>query len=54
MENTCVEQPQNTPNVRRRERVQSREVRVEDEEYYGDGFDEENDRNSVVSNKRYG
>ena len=37
----------------RRERVQPREVRVEDEEYYGGGFDEEDDRDSIVSNRRY-
>ena len=40
VENARMEQPQNTPNVHRRERVQPREVRV-DEEYYGDGFNEE-------------
>ena len=35
VENGHVEQPQNAPNVHRREKVQPREVRVEDEEYYG-------------------
>ncbi|PKI67152.1 hypothetical protein CRG98_012480, partial [Punica granatum] len=52
MENKRVEQPRNAPNARRRERVQPKEVRVEDEENYGAGFDEEDDRDSVVSNKR--
>ncbi|PKI76489.1 hypothetical protein CRG98_003122 [Punica granatum] len=54
MENTRVEQPRNAPNARGRERVQLREVRVEDEENYGVGFDEEDDRDSVVSNRRRG
>ncbi|OWM89121.1 hypothetical protein CDL15_Pgr026284 [Punica granatum] len=43
MENIHVEQPQNIPNARRRERVQPREVRFEDEENYGPGFVEEDD-----------
>ena len=34
--------------------MQSREVRVEDEEYEGDGFDEDDDRGSMVSNMRHG
>ncbi|PON52441.1 hypothetical protein TorRG33x02_308230, partial [Trema orientale] len=38
IENTRVEQPQIAPNMRRRGRFQPREVRVEDEEYYGDTF----------------
>ena len=38
-----MEQPQNAPNVRRRQKVQPREVRVEDDEYYGGSFDEEDD-----------
>ena len=29
-------------------------MRVEDEEYYGDSFDEEDDRDSIVGNRRYG
>ena len=41
-------------NVHRRQIVQLREVRVEDEEYYGDSFDEEDDRDSIVGNRRYG
>ncbi|RVW87095.1 hypothetical protein CK203_048337 [Vitis vinifera] len=36
------------------ERAQPREVRVQDEEYYGGGFDEEDDRDSIVGNRRYG
>ncbi|KAA8537208.1 hypothetical protein F0562_029660 [Nyssa sinensis] len=47
MEN-AHEKLQNAPNVRRRESVQPREMRVEDEEPYGTGFDEEDDRDSVV------
>ena len=54
MENARVEQPQNAPNVRRRGRFRPREVRDEDEEYYGVGFDEVDDRDSVVSNRRHG
>ncbi|KAA8517523.1 hypothetical protein F0562_017847 [Nyssa sinensis] len=48
MESARERQPQNVPNLHRRERVQPREVRVEDEEPYGAGFDEEDDRDSVV------
>ncbi|KAA8538782.1 hypothetical protein F0562_025474 [Nyssa sinensis] len=44
---TAHEKLQNDPNVRRRGRVQPREVRVEDEEPYGAGFDKEDDRDSV-------
>ena len=54
VESACVEQPQNIPNVHRRERVQPRELRVEDEEYYGDKFDKEDDRGSIVRNRRHG
>ena len=54
VENACVEQPKNAPNVRRRHRVQPREVRVEDEEYYGGNSDKEDDRDSIVGNMRYG
>ncbi|KAA8550028.1 hypothetical protein F0562_001712 [Nyssa sinensis] len=46
------EKLQNAPNVGRRERVQPREVRVEDEEPYGTGFDEEDDQDFVVGNKK--
>ncbi|KAA8541310.1 hypothetical protein F0562_025273 [Nyssa sinensis] len=49
IENARERQPQNVPNLRRRERVQPREVRVEDEEPYGAGFVEEDDRDSVVA-----
>ncbi|KAA8524402.1 hypothetical protein F0562_010807 [Nyssa sinensis] len=49
MESAHEGQPQNVPNLRRRERVQPREVRVEDEEPYGAGFDDEDDRDSVVA-----
>ncbi|OWM87050.1 hypothetical protein CDL15_Pgr006594 [Punica granatum] len=41
MENKRVEQPRNAPNARRRERVQPREARVENDENYGAGFDED-------------
>ena len=51
MENSRVEQPQSS-DWRRRERVPSREVIVE-EEYDGDGFDEEDEWESVVNNRRY-
>ncbi|PKI64182.1 hypothetical protein CRG98_015428 [Punica granatum] len=54
MENKRVEQPPNAPNARSREKVQPRELRVEDKENYGAGFDEENVRDSVVSNRRHG
>ena len=49
MENRREEQSQNGHNLRRRERVPSRE---EDEERYGSGFDEEEDWDSIVSNRR--
>ncbi|KAA8519119.1 hypothetical protein F0562_013407 [Nyssa sinensis] len=48
MESARERQPQNVPNLRSRERVHRRDVRVEDEEPYGAGFDEEDDRDSVV------
>jgi hypothetical protein len=51
MENRREEQPQNGHNFRRRERVPARE---EDEERYGSGFDEEEDRGSIVNNRRPG
>jgi hypothetical protein len=51
MENRPKEQPQNGRNFRRRERVPPRE---EDEERYGSGFDEEEDRGSIVNNRRPG
>jgi hypothetical protein len=49
MENRREEQPQNGRNLRRRGRVPPRE---EDEERYGSGFDEEEDRESIVNNRR--
>jgi len=51
MENRREEQPQNGHNLRRREKVPLRE---EDEEHYGSGFDEEEDRDSIVNNRRLG
>ncbi|GMY33211.1 beta-amyrin 28-monooxygenase-like [Fagus crenata] len=45
MENRREEQPQNGRNLRRRERVPGRE---EEEERYGSGFDEEEDRDSII------
>ena len=54
MESTHEKQPQRILNVRGRARVQPREVRVEDEGPYGAGFDVEDDRDSVVSNRRHG
>ena len=44
-----MEQPQNTPNVCRRQRVQLRKVRVDDEEYYGGSFDEKDDRDQLLA-----
>jgi hypothetical protein len=49
MENRREEQPQNGRNLRRRGRVPPRE---EEEERYGSGFDEEEDRESIVNNRR--
>jgi hypothetical protein len=51
MENRREEQPQNDRNLRRRGRVPPRE---EDEVRYGSGFDEEEDRESIVNNRRPG
>jgi len=51
MENRPKEQPQNGRNLRKRERVPPRE---EDEGRYGSGFDEEEDRDSIVNNRRPG
>ena len=48
-------QGRNVPNVRRRERVQPRRVRDEEDQYYKIVFDEdEEDRDSVDSHRRYG
>jgi hypothetical protein len=51
IENRCKEQPQNSRNLRRRERVPPRE---EDEKRYGSGFYEEEDRDSIVNSRRPG
>uniref|UniRef100_A0A7N2M5G4 Reverse transcriptase n=1 Tax=Quercus lobata TaxID=97700 RepID=A0A7N2M5G4_QUELO len=51
MENRREEQPQNGRNLHRRERVPPRE---EDDGRYGSGFDEDEDRDSIVSNRRPG
>ncbi|PON71346.1 hypothetical protein PanWU01x14_074860, partial [Parasponia andersonii] len=52
IENIYVKQPQITPNMRRRGRFQPRELRVEDEEYYGDTFGDEDDRDWIIGNRR--
>ncbi|KAB1201811.1 hypothetical protein CJ030_MR8G007079 [Morella rubra] len=49
MENSLDRQPQNGPNFLRRERVPRREARVEDEEPYGSGFEEEEDRDLLLA-----
>ena len=54
VENAHVEQPQNAPNVRKRQRVKPREVRLENEEYYGVSFDDEDDQDLIVGNRRNG
>jgi hypothetical protein len=51
MENRREEQKQNGRNLRRREGFP---VREEEEERYGSGFDEEEDRDSIVNNRRPG
>jgi hypothetical protein len=52
MENRSEEQPQNSRNLRRREKVPPGEE--EDEERYGFGFDKEEDRDSIVNKRRPG
>ncbi|PON67003.1 hypothetical protein PanWU01x14_105850 [Parasponia andersonii] len=52
IENAYVGQSQLTPNVRRRERFQLRELRVEDEEYYGDTFSDDANKDSIIGNRR--
>ena len=54
MENTHVEQPQPTPNERRRERAQPRHVAEDYEEFNEGGFEEEDERHSVGSVRRFG
>ena len=48
------EHPRNPPTRCRRERLPRRGVLVEEEEYEGDGFEDEIDHDSVVSDTRYG
>ena len=48
------EQPQNPPTWCRRERLPRRGVRVEEDEYDGNGFEDENDHDSAVDDRRYG
>jgi hypothetical protein len=50
MENRREEEPQNGRNLRRMERVPLRVY----EERYGSGLDEEEDRGSIVNNRRPG
>ena len=49
-----LEQPRNPPTGHRRERLPRKRVRVEEEEYEGDGFEDEIDHNTVISDRRYG
>lgn len=49
-----MEQPQPVPNVRRRERVQPRHVAEDFEEFNEGGFEEEDDRHSEGSVRRFG
>ena len=46
------EHPRNPPIRRRRERQPRRGVQIEEEGYEGDGFEDEIDHDSVVSDKR--
>ena len=48
------EHPRNPPTGRRRERLPRRGVRVDEEEYDGGDFEDENGYDSGVSNRRYG
>ena len=48
------EHPRNPPIGHRRERLPRRGPRVEEEEYDGGDFEDENGYGSVVSNRRYG
>ena len=47
------EQPLNPPTRRRRERLPRRGVRVEEDEYDRNGFEDENDHDSAVGDRRY-
>ena len=48
------EQPLNPPTRHRRERLPRRGVHVEENEYDGNGFEDENDHDSAVGDRRYG
>ena len=48
------EQPLNPLTMRRRERLPRRGVHVEEEKYDGNGFEDENDHDSTVGDRRYG
>ena len=48
------EQPRNPPTGRRRERLPRRGVHVEEDEYDGNDFEDENDHYSAVGDRRYG
>ena len=48
------EHPRNPPTGRRREGLQRRGALVEDEEYDGGDFEDENGYDSIVSNRKYG
>ena len=48
------EQPRNPPTGCRRERLPRRGVCVEEDEYDGNGFEDENDHDSDVGDRRYG
>ena len=48
------EHPRNPPTMRRRERLPRRGARVDEEEYDGGDFEDENVYDSGVSNRRYG
>ena len=49
-----LKQPRNLLIGLKRERLARRGVRVEEEGYEGDGFEDEIDNDSVVSDRRYG
>ena len=48
------EPPRNPPTARRRERLPRRGAQVDEEEYDGGDFEDENGYDSSVSNRRYG
>ena len=49
-----LEQPRNPPIGRKRENLPRKGVWLEEEEYEGDGFEDEIDCDSIVSGRRYG